>query len=354
MEQQKYASFRKTLLTGEHWPIPVHGKWVSILYNSITTDPEISFDNGGSFYTIPAGVSVRTVSEFNKLEFYNPSASSMVLWIAVSDGEIYDNRVVLGASGAGSLVPIVDVTDDVTTPASILVVNKAGFLINAAVAVNVGGGVVGIPLTAQPFSTGDAVTITGAPQYNGAYTVLASSGAAQVNITATFRGGLINNAAAVDKGGGKVGIPITGHPYATGETIFIANAHANYNGAKVVDATSTVNEVVITATYAAYTFDGVDDSHNLQFDGTDDTIKLTTARSIAADTTRKELHIANHDATYKVFVGDANVDAANYRGLPIAPESVYIFTCTDIMYLDVESGAGVTGARVSWGNFTKT
>ncbi len=353
MEKQRYASFQNTLAIGGDWNIPVYGRWLTILYNSITTDPEVSFDNAGSFYRIPAGVSVRTETPFSKLSFRNTSASTMVLWVAVSDGAIYDNRVVLGASGAGSLVPILDITDDISTPAAITVLNLAGFLINAAVAVNKGGGKVGIPLTAQPFSTGDGVTITGCPQYNGAYTVDATSSANEVVITATFKGGLINNAAAVDKGAGKVGIPITGHPYGTGEKITITNT-VNYNATYTVDATSSVNEVVITAAYVAEVFDGVNDSHNLTFDGTNDKIGLTTARSIAADTTRKELHIRNHDTMYKVFFGDGNVNAANYRGLAIEPESTYIITCTDIIYLDCESAAGVTGCKVSWGNFTKT
>jgi len=331
--------------------IPVQGRWVSILYNSITTDPLISI-NAGPQYRIPAGLSVRPETDFQTLEFFNDSASSMVLWVAVSDGEIYDNRVVLGASGAGSLVPIVDITDDISTPASILVSSKAGFLLTVGPVVDVGAGVVGLPLTGHPFATDDAVTISGCPQYNGAYTVLAGGGANQVNVTATFLGGLIDNAAAVDKGGGKVGIPITGHPYTAGETVRLAGT-VNYDADEVVDATSTVNEVVITAAYVAEVFTGAE-THNLVTDGTDDTIALTTGKSIPADTTRKELHIRNHDATYKVFFGDANVDAANYRGLVIEPESTYIITCTDIVYLDCEAGAGVTGCRVSWGNFTKT
>ena len=351
-KKQDYASFRFTLDIGRSLPIPVAGKWITILYNSITTDPLISI-NSGPRYRIPAGVSVKPAEEFQRLEFFNDSASSMVLWVAVSDGEIYDNRVVLGASGAGSLVPIVDITDDIVTPASIIVLDRTGFLIDAAVAVNVGGGVVGIPLTAQPFATGQGVTIAGCPQYDGPYTVLASSTANQVDITATFTGGLIDNAAAVNVGGGVVGIPITGQPYATGETITIANT-VNYNGSYPVLASSGADQVDITVAYNAEVFDGVDDSHNLTFDGADDTIGLTAAQSIPADTTRKELHIANHDATYYVFFGDSNVNAANYRGLPVAPQSVYILTCTDEIFLACEAGAGVAGCRVSWGNFTKT
>jgi len=353
MQKQQYASYQFTLAAGLVKAIPVQGRWVTILYNSITTDPTISF-NGGTFYPIPAGVSIQPPDEFQRIAFKNPHASApMVLWVAISDGAIYDNRVVLGASGAGSAVPIVDITDDIATPAAITVLNTAGFLIDGSPAADKGGGLVGIPLTGQPFVTGDGVTITGCPQYNGAYTVDATSSANEVVITATFKGGLIDNAAAVDKGGGKVGIPITGHPYTPGETITITNTVA-YDGDYTVDATTTANEVVVTVAYAAEVFDGVDDAHNLTFDNTDDTIALTAARSIAADTTRKELHIRNHDASNKVFFGDANVDAANSRGIPIDPESTYILTCVDQIFLDCDVAAGVTGCLVSWANFTKT
>jgi len=65
----------------------------------------------------------------------------------------------------------------------------------------------------------------------------------------------IDNAAAVDKGGGKVGISCTGHGYENGVPIWLNNTD-NYDGRYTVDATSTTNEIVITATYQAETFDG--------------------------------------------------------------------------------------------------
>lgn len=53
-------------------------------------------------------------------------------------------------------------------------------------AVNVGGGVVGIPCTGHGFATGDHIVLTGTTNYDGDYTVLASSTADQINITATY------------------------------------------------------------------------------------------------------------------------------------------------------------------------
>lgn len=68
----------------------------------------------------------------------------------------------------------------------------------------------------------------------------------------------IDAAAAVDKGGGLVGIPITGHGFSTGQKIILSGT-TNYDETYLVDATSTANEVVITATYVAETFGGTED-----------------------------------------------------------------------------------------------
>jgi hypothetical protein len=57
--------------------------------------------------------------------------------------------------------------------------------LDAAAAVNVGGGVVGIPCTGHGYSTGDAIRLIGTTNYDGTYTVLASSGTDQIDITAT-------------------------------------------------------------------------------------------------------------------------------------------------------------------------
>ena len=66
---------------------------------------------------------------------------------------------------------------------------------------------------------------------------------------------------AVNKGDGKVGIPITGHGFATGEYIRIQDS-INYDDEYTVDATSTANEVVITATYVAETFVGTEEIYH--------------------------------------------------------------------------------------------
>lgn len=162
-----------------------------------------------------------------------------------------------------------------------------------------------------------------------------------VPITALDKNYLINNAAAVNKGGGKVGIPVTSQPFATGEILTIANT-TNYNATDhVVDATSSANEVVITATFEAETFDGVDDS-----------IGLTTPRSIVADTTRKEL-IAQNNGTFDVWFGSALIDAATKRGTNLAPNDVATISTTAQIYFMSDS-AGKTGVVISPNELQKT
>lgn len=270
--KQSYASTRITMASGRQKVIAMYGNFLTILENSLTSNPEVSIA-GDPFYEIPQGVSIQ-VEPFTKVEFKNPTGSSMSLWIAMSAGKIFDNR----ANFAG-VVTVKDISDAIATPPKIVALPK-NILINNAAAVNKGGGLVGIPLTAQPFDTGDGVTIVNTINYDGAYTV---------------------------------------------------------------DASSSANEVVITATYAAETFDG-----------TDDRIGLTVPRSVAADSTRKELVVHNHDGTYNVYWGDTNIDPPNNRGIPIPCEAAYIIPNTGQIFFAAEDGAGVTGCIISYANMTST
>ena len=273
MEGQAYASIRFSMAVGRQNQVAMFGNFMAILENNLTTNPEISID-GKPFYEIPKGVSVE-VKDFGHVEFRNPSATAtMTLLVAMSSGKIWDNR----ANFSGEIA-VEDVTDSIATPAALTILPRT-ILINNAAAVNKGGGLVGVPLTAQPFSTGDAVTIAGTTNYNGAYTV---------------------------------------------------------------DATSSANEVVITETYNAENFDGVDD-----------VIGLTTPQSVAADADRKELVIHNHNATHQVYWGDTNIDPDTNRGIPIPCEAAYIIPCTGQIFLAAENGAAVSGCTVSYANLTKT
>lgn len=65
----------------------------------------------------------------------------------------------------------------------------------------------------------------------------------------------IDNDDAVNVGDGVVGIPVTGHGYETGQSITIAGT-VNYNGTHTVLSSSTTNQIDITETFVAETFDG--------------------------------------------------------------------------------------------------
>ena len=64
----------------------------------------------------------------------------------------------------------------------------------------------------------------------------------------------LDAASAVDKGGGLVGIPITGHSFVAGDEVIISGT-TNYDGTYIIQSISA-NEIVITATYTAETFTG--------------------------------------------------------------------------------------------------
>jgi hypothetical protein len=67
---------------------------------------------------------------------------------------------------------------------------------------------------------------------------------------------VLDAAAAVDKGGGFVGLPITGHGFQAGQTVTITGT-VNYDAAYPI-ISQTANEIVITATYVAENFAGTE------------------------------------------------------------------------------------------------
>lgn len=69
--------------------------------------------------------------------------------------------------------------------------------------------------------------------------------------------GLDNGGAARDVGGGIVGLPYAGHPFAVGDVIRITGT-TNYDGQHTLGAGTTANELQITDTYGAEIFDGTE------------------------------------------------------------------------------------------------
>lgn len=70
----------------------------------------------------------------------------------------------------------------------------------------------------------------------------------------------VNAAAATNEGSGKVGIPVTAHGYTAG-TVACLTGTAHYDGHYFVDASSSLNKVVITATYTVEVFTGAETIH---------------------------------------------------------------------------------------------
>ncbi len=66
----------------------------------------------------------------------------------------------------------------------------------------------------------------------------------------------LDNAAAVDKVGDYVGLPITGHAFIAGQPVTISGT-ANYDGTHIIYS-KTTNEIVIPAVYVAETFVGTE------------------------------------------------------------------------------------------------
>lgn len=269
-----YRFYRKTIQNNLFATANVWGKFITLLSNTAEINVLLSIENE-EFEEFPQGIGVRLTEEerFTQLKFRNVSGAACTIEFVVSAGMIFDNRVVISGD-----LNVTDISNAIETPIPIIALDENN---------------------------------------------------------------LINNAAAVDKGGGKVGIPVTDNPFATGEIITIAGS-TNYNAVDhVVDATSSANEVVITYAFNAETFDG-----------TDDTIGLTVPRSIIVDTNQKELIIQNN-GNFNVWFGDTNVNAITKRGTALGNDDVATISTTAEIYFMSES-AGIGGVTVSFNRLQKT
>ena len=300
MNKQSFWSAQITIPAGRTHKLSVAGKYVIVLENNLAANPFIGI-GGGSFYELPGGVGVPYPDGFTVLFFKNPDlVNPMTLFVAISDGQVNDHRLIFA-----STLPV-EIVIPATVPVSVA----------AAVAVTV----------AAMLEVRDVSTAIETPAAIVALPIV---------------GDLINNAAAVNVGGGVVGIPVTGQPFATGEDVTIANT-VNYNATYTVLASSGANQVDITETFAAETFDGVDDS-----------IVLVTPRSIATNSDRKELEIHNHDAALALFFGDTNLDPDNNRGILIAAGDGEIITNQAQIFFAAPTAAGLTGVTFSYAEHTK-
>lgn len=117
-----YRYFDITIAAGEIYQLNVFGRFMSILYNSSTTDPLVAI-NGQPEEKIPAGLSIKLSDEeysFKKIEIRNSSGSSMSLKLAFSSGEVYDNRFAVT-----STLDVNTATDTISTPAALTIPTTA-------------------------------------------------------------------------------------------------------------------------------------------------------------------------------------------------------------------------------------
>ena len=153
-----------------------------------------------------------------------------------------------------------------------------------------------------------------------------------------------NGEAAVNKGGGLVGIPCTGHGCLPGHDVVIANT-VNYNGTYTLDASTTANELVITETYAAENF-GADDTatYGIVYDGSKSLVPVTIvhlpggAANFLLGGYVMNLSRNVYWGRYGAVLDIGNYNATNPPGIPT--NSIVIgngtFNCTDVLIIGAQ------------------
>jgi hypothetical protein len=112
--------------------------------------------------------------------------------------------------------------------------------------------------------------------------------------------------AAVNKGAGKVGLPVVTHDAISGDHIRIEGT-INYDGTYTVDATTSANEIVVTAAYVAETFTGLEEIYIGISGGTELTLS----------------YVAASNGLYRGILPDTLKGLAEYEELDTSLGSVY-------------------------------
>ncbi|MFH0826092.1 MAG: hypothetical protein V2B18_25355, partial [Pseudomonadota bacterium] len=102
---------------------------------------------------------------------------------------------------------------------------------------------------------GDETLTQGIEDYNYAYTLLSDNGYFWAIPVSGRSLTTIDADAAVNVGGGIVGIPCTGNPFESGAVVYIEGT-TNYENAHTLTAGTTTSQLQFAATYTAETFDG--------------------------------------------------------------------------------------------------
>lgn len=139
--------------------------------------------------------------------------------------------------------------------------------------------------------------------------------------------------AAVDRGGGIVGVPCTGHPFAVGQTIFLAGT-SNYDDAHVLTGGTTANELQFADTYNAETFAGTETVVRR-------TYPLTPSTGRMAVDSNKNIYYGSNwidaQSTYITKIaedGTITYDAVTFSTLPGVPG---YYTVTGVLLSSDES-----------------
>lgn len=138
---------------------------------------------------------------------------------------------------------------------------------------DLGNGYVGLPCAGHGFEIDAVVSVSGTDHHDGTFRLEEGTTANLLVIYAgtyaaeTFAGDepvqrgrvarLDAGGAAVNLGGGKVGLPAAGHGFFAGERVILAGT-SNYDGAFTLDADTDRAGLVVTATYATETFAGTE------------------------------------------------------------------------------------------------
>jgi len=150
-----YATRQFTIPAGGSAEMVRNANFITVL--EANAPFKVSFDNGPSS-DLETGLTLRTVSEFHRVELINPSAAELTVKVGLGRGDIRDARLVLsGAISSKSVSP-----DVLNTPLPVNCPDVAVSLLAAANAVR-GEIVITNPATAggKIYVGGDAAAVAG-------------------------------------------------------------------------------------------------------------------------------------------------------------------------------------------------
>jgi hypothetical protein len=115
--KQIYSYFSMILAAGEYRETAVYGNFINMLGNSGATNIRISID-GQPEQELPQGISMDLPDSntFTMIAFHNTSVAAVTITFSISNGRVFDNRIVLSGSLSVNLTP-----DGFSTPAAVAV-----------------------------------------------------------------------------------------------------------------------------------------------------------------------------------------------------------------------------------------